>query len=187
MKHLKKCPFLISFLLLLTFVFFPAHAASNTDSILAALRSGITVNGQNVVLPATYANQAENYFASHKISDAQASYILAEINAAKEAIQEAGVTNLKNLDKSTKQKILSAAQAAANKIDLKLTVGSDKNVKIADSNGTIAFSDDNIIKTTGVSFDWKKSIPLFISFFAIIGFCAFAVLKFHLLRNEINE
>ena len=133
----------------------PVHAASNADAILNALQEGITVKGQTVEIPASYVNQAENYFASHKISDAQARYILAEINGAKAAIQGAGVTNLKKMDKETKRKVLASAQAAANNLDLKMTVGSDKNVQIADSSGAVTFTSDDVIKTTGLNWNWR--------------------------------
>lgn len=179
MKYLQKllsCA-LVLFLFAACFVQ-PVHAASNTGAILSAMRSGITVKGQTVRIPTSYINQAENYFASHKITDAQARYILAEINGAKAAIQDAGVTDLKKMDKATKNKVLAAAQAAANNVDLKLTIGSDKNVQIADSDGSVAFTSGNIIKTTGMSWDW----PLWIAdwagiFLGLIGGCFLLIRK----------
>ena len=171
--------------LLASFASFPAHAASNTDAILDSLRSGVMVNGKNVAIPANYVNQAENYFASHKISDAQANYILAEVNAAKAAIRQTGVTDLKKMDRATKRKILAAAQAAANEIDLKLTVGSDKSVKIVDSDGSVAFSDENVIKTTGPSVDWRSWLMLWGGgFLAVLGACCFLIRKNRLQENR---
>lgn len=179
---------IISIAALLLFVLVPfkfsANASSNADAILSALRSGVEVNGITVTLPAGYINQAENYFASHSITDAQASYILGEIGGAKEAIRAAGVTDLKKMDKNTKMQILSAAQAAADKISLKLTVGADKTVKIADSNGKVAFSDSNPIKTTGLQVDY--SLPVFAGAVLIFCFAGSVILtcKFGLLAKE---
>lgn len=162
----------------------PAHAASNTDAIISALRSGITVKGQSVKIPASYINQAENFFASHKVTDEQARYILAEANGAKAAIQKAGVTDLKKMDQATKNKVLASAQAAANDIDLKLTIGSNKNVQIADSKGAVAFTSDSVIKTTGPA--WN--LPLWVAgwasgFLWIMAVCLFLIRKFRLMEQ----
>lgn len=162
----------------------PVHAASNTDAIVSALRSGITVKGQTVKIPASYINQAENFFASHKITDRQARYILAEVNGAKAAIQKAGVTDLKKMDQATKNRVLASAQAAANDIDLKLTIGPNKNVQIADSEGAVAFTSDNVIKTTGPA--W--SLPLWAvgwagGFLWIMTVCLFLIRKFRLMEQ----
>jgi hypothetical protein len=143
------------------------------------------VNGKTIEIPANYVNQAENYFASHQITDAQASYILAQINAAKGAIQAAGVTNLSHIDATTKKMIISAAQSAANEVDLKLSVGADKNVKITDSNGAITFSGGNTIKTTGIQINWAGwffSIGLF--FTSMVCVLGFLIFKYKLLENK---
>ena len=185
MKHFRQlaCSFLVCFLLL-PFASFPASAASNTDAILSSLRSGVMVNGKEVAIPESYINQTENYFIAHQISDAQAEYILAEIAGAKAALQQAGVTDLKKMDSATKQRILAAAQASANEIDLKLTVDSDKNIKMTDSNGSIAFSNDNVIKTTGPSVDWQTRFLLFAGIFALLLAVPFFLIhKYKLTEN----
>lgn len=186
MKYFKKYFSIIAAFLICAFcIVQPAHAAANTDAILSALRSGITVNGQSVKIPANYINQAENFFVSHKITDDQARYILAEINGAKAAIQQAGVTNLKKMDKATKNKVLSAAQAAANNVDLNLTIGSDKKVQIADSNGTVAFTSGNIIKTTGINWNWPLWAAVWSGMFiGIIGICFFLIHKLNLFGAD---
>ncbi len=173
---------LFSFLLLFS-ISVPAAAASNSDAILSALRSGVNVNGQTVAIPVNYVNQAENYFASHQITDAQANYILARVNAAKASIQAAGVTDLSKIDANTKRKIISDAQSAANNIDLKLTVGADKNVKIADSNGTVVFAGGNTIKTTGLQINWAACLlPVGLFLIGVAGICSFLIHRFKLLE-----
>ncbi len=162
----------------------PVSAADNSDAVISALRSGVTVNGTTVAIPASYINQAENYFASHTITDAQASYILAQINAAKSEIKAAGITDLSKIDGNTKRKILAAAQAAANNIDLKLTVGSNKNVQIAGSSGKIVFADGNPIKTTGMQADSLNPFPAVLFLAGAAGICGYLIVKNRLLEYE---
>jgi len=182
---MKRLLTLLFCFLLFSSVALPAAAASNSDAVLASLRSGVVVNGKTVEIPANYINQAENYFVSHQITDAQASYILAEVNAAKAAIQAAGITSLSHMDANTKRKIIVAAQSAANKVDLKLSVGADKDVKITDSNGAIAFSGGNTIKTTGLQLNWAVCLLSVGSFFtAVFSLVGFLICKYKLLENK---
>ena len=183
MKIVKRliCFALAAFLL---FAAVPARAASNSDAIISALKSGVIVNGHVVNIPASYINQAENYLAAHKLTDEQVEYIVGQINAAKAAIRDAGVTDLHKIDPTTKQKVLSAARSAANEASLKLTVGSDKKVKIADSNGAIAFSDESPIKTTGASVNFHLFlVPLFLLMSAF-GLCVLGISKYRLLKRN---
>lgn len=184
MKGIKRLACFAVLTLLLISAAVPAGAASNTDAILASLRQGVAVNGKTVEFPASYINQAENYFASHQLSDAQVQYILAEINGAKAAIRDSGATDLKKLDRDTKQKILSAAQAAADEVDLKMTVGSDKKVKIADSGGTVVFTDENPIKTTGAALNWGAVFAAGASFLALLGVCFGLIGRYGLLEMK---
>lgn len=184
MKGIKRVACLAVLTLLAVSVAFPAGAASNTDAILASLRQGVAVNGKTVEFPANYINQAENYFASHQLSDAQVEYILAEVNGAKAAIRDSGATDLKKLDRATKQKILSAAQAAADEVDLKMTVGSDKKVKIADAGGTVIFTDENPIKTTGAALNWGVLFAAGASFLAVLGICFGLIARYGLVESK---
>ena len=177
---------LVSFisLLLLFTVAVPAFAATNTDAILDSLHSGVVVNGKTVEIPVNYINQAENYFASHKITDAQANYILAQINAAKKSIQAAGITDLSKMNASTKQQIITDAQSAANNIALKLTIGADKKVKIADSNGIVVFSGGDPIKTTGLQIDFiAYFMPTAFLLIGIAVVCGSLIYKNKLLES----
>ena len=183
MKAFKRLA-CFAFALLLLFAMIPARAASNSDAIISALKSGVVVNGHQVNIPASYINQAENYLAAHKLTDEQVTYIVGQINAAKASIRKAGVTDLHKIDPATKQEILSDATAAANKAALKLTVGSDKKVKIADSKGAVAFSDENPIKTTGADINL---VPFFASL-TVLGLvavlCIAGIVKQGLLKRK---
>lgn len=189
MNSLKKIiTSIFSVSLCMLFVIFPVYASSNSNAVLSALRSGVNVDGKNIVMPASYINQAENYFASHQITDAQTRYILAEINGAKAAIKEAGVTNLKNMDKATKQKVLAAAQSAANDIDLKMSIGSDKHVQIVDPKGSAVFNDNNVIKTTGPSINYSDWAFAWSAVFLLaIGGCFFFIKKYNLMEHGVYE
>jgi hypothetical protein len=185
MKNIRKIIYMAFFISLIICFAVPARAAANTDPILASLREGITVNGQTVPIPASYVNQAENYFASHHLSDDQAEYILAQVEAAKEAIRESGVTDLKKLNKSTKNRILSAAQAAADEANLKLSVGSNKNVKIVDSSGNVTFTGENVIKTTGAAIFWEPGASFCAALIsAALILCSFLIVKYRLLEKK---
>ncbi|HEX3026363.1 MAG TPA: hypothetical protein VHR42_03945 [Clostridia bacterium] len=143
------------------------------------------MNGQTVQIPASYVNQAENYFASHHISDDQAEYILGQVEAAKEAVRESGVTDLKKLDKSTKNRIMAAAQAAADEANLKLSVGSNKDIKIVDSSGNVTFTGENVIKTTGAAVPWERNAAFCAAFISSdLLLCSFLIFKYRLLEKK---
>ncbi|HEX2986198.1 MAG TPA: hypothetical protein VHO71_05215 [Caproiciproducens sp.] len=178
----RSMAFLFSFLLIFALAV-PAFASSNTDAILSALRSGVEVNGKTVAIPASYVNQAENYFASHQVTDTQANYILSEISAAKATIQSAGVTNLSKLDPAVKRQIISNAQAAAGSLNLKLSIGPDKSVKIADQNGSVVFTGGNPIKTTGLGIDFSGFIWVSAFVLAAAAACLFIVIKKRLFKR----
>jgi hypothetical protein len=185
MKSIRKMIYTALFMSLILCFAVPARAAANTDAILDSLREGITVNGQTVQIPASYVNQAENYFASHRLSDDQAEYILEQVEAAKAAIRENGVTDLKKLDKNTKNRILSAAQAAADEANLKLSVGSNKNVKIVDSGGNVTFTGENVIKTTGSDVPWERSAAFCAALIlADLLLCSLLIFKYRLLEKK---
>ncbi len=183
MKTVKRlfCFILAVFLL---FAAVPARAASNSDAIISALKSGVVVNGHVVNIPASYINQAENYLAAHKLTDEQVEYIVGQINAAKAAIRDAGVTDLHKINPTTKQEVLSAVQAAANEANLKLTVGSDKKVKIADSNGAIAFTDESPIKTTGANVHFALTLVPLSLLMTAFCLCVFGISKYKLLKRH---
>ena len=185
MRNIRKTIYIAFFMSLIFCFAVPVRAAANTDAILDSLREGVTVNGQTIPIPASYVNQAENYFASHHITDDQAEYILGQVEAAKAAIQESGVTDLKKLDKSTKNRIMAAAQAAADEANLKLSVGSNKNVKIVDSIGNVTFTGENVIKTTGAAVDWKRSAAFCVALIsADLFLCSFLIFKYRLLEKK---
>lgn len=185
MKKIRTMIYTALFMALLLCFSVPVNAAANTDAILDSLRAGITVNGQTVPIPASYVNQAENYFASHHITDDQAQYILEQVEAAKAAVRESGVTNLKKLDKSTKNRILAAAQAAADEANLKLSVGSNKNVKIVDSSGNVTFTGENVIKTTGAAVLWQPGAAFCAALISAgVFLCSFLIFKYRLLEKK---
>lgn len=185
MRNIRKMIYTALFMSLIFGFAVPVRAAANTDAILDSLREGITVNGETVPIPASYVNQAENYFASHHITDDQAEYILEQVEAAKEAVRESGVTDLKKLDKSTKNRIMAAAQAAADEANLKLSVGSNKNVKIVDSGGNVTFTGENVIKTTGFAVPWKRGAELCTALIsADLLLCSFLIFKYRLMEKK---
>lgn len=132
----------------------PAFAAGiNADekAILDNLKSGVTVAGTTLNIPADYITQAENYLNTVDVTAEQAKEINRYINAAKEAVIAGGTADLSKLSSTVKSSVVDFASKAAAVLNLKLTYNSStKVVKIVDAQGKVVFDKTVPVKTTGM-------------------------------------
>jgi hypothetical protein len=181
---MKKIICMVSALALVVVTALSASAAvtDNEQKVLDAINSGVTVNGQTVKVPADYVNQATTYLSQNNITAEQADAIVAEIDAAKEIIKEAGVTDLSKLTGAQKSALVERATAAAKVVDLTLTYDStSKTITIKNAAGEVVFKAEEAIKTTGADANPTAAIVIGISILGVIALAGYSVKKFHLV------
>lgn len=76
---------------------FAAGINSAEQSILDELNTSVTMQGVEKKIPASYINQAENYFNTIEVTDEQAAQIVAGIEDAKKYLESTGAANFKSL------------------------------------------------------------------------------------------
>lgn len=179
---------------------FAASAAGINEaeqSILDELNTTVTMNGVEKSIPASYINQAENYFNTIEITDEQAQQIVAGIEDAKSYLEETGAANFKSLTSSQVDTFVAKCQSAVSVIDL--TLSYDKStgaVSLTDSTGNTVFSatvssfsggtsggtTDNPIKTTGAFFNIPGIITV-----AGIGVLLVSAVGVYLVKNSKKD
>ncbi len=149
------------------------------QSILSELGTSVTMNGVVKTIPASYINQAENYFNTVEITEDQASAAVAAIEDAKAYLASAGVSAYSELSADQVNTFVSKVSAALSPLGLTLNYASADSITIVDANGNVVASKvggttggttaggttaggttaggstatDNPIKTTGADFN----------------------------------
>lgn len=150
-----------------TFAVSAAGINAAEQKILDELNTTVTLNGVEKSIPASYINQAENYFNTVEITDEQATQAIAGIEDAKAYIESTGVAHIKDLSSSQIEALVTKVNAALSPVSLTLTYSKVSGAyssfatsagvySIVDANGNVVVSTDGIdnpIKTTGADFN----------------------------------
>lgn len=153
-----------------TFAASAAGINSAEQSILDELNTTVTMQGVEKKIPASYINQAENYFNTIEVTDEQAKEIVAAIEDAKSYLEGTGAANFKSLTSDQVDTFVVKCQSAVSVIDLTLSFDKSSGaISLKDSNNNVVFSattasftepgklgnsgKDNPIKTTGAFFN----------------------------------
>lgn len=153
-----------------TFAASAAGINSAEQSILDELNTTVTMQGVEKKIPASYINQAENYFNTIEVTDEQAKEIVAAIEDAKSYLEGTGAANFKSLTSDQVDTFVAKCQSAVSVIDLTLSFDKSSGaISLKDSNNNVVFSattasftepgkpggsgKDNPIKTTGAFFN----------------------------------
>ena len=166
---MKKITKVLSSALLATAVAVTATVGASAAGINAAeqkildeLHTTVSLNGVAKSIPASYINQAENYFNTVDITDEQATQVVAGIEDSKAYIESTGVAHMKDLSSDQIDTLVGKVNAALSPVSLTLQyTKSTGAVSIVDSSGNVVFSttaaavsggSSNPIKTTGADF-----------------------------------
>ena len=166
---MKKIAKVLSSALLATAVAVTATVGASAAGINAAeqkildeLHTTVSLNGVAKSIPASYINQAENYFNTVDITDEQATQIVAGIEDSKAYIESTGVAHMKDLSSDQIDTLVGKVNAALSPVSLTLQyTKSTGAVSIVDASGNVVFSttaaavsggSSNPIKTTGADF-----------------------------------
>lgn len=172
---MKKLSAILVALLLVAAAAFSAFAAginSSEQAVLDELKASVSMKDGEMVIPTEYVNQAESYFNTIEMTEAQSKDIIAVIKDGKNFLADLGVSNISGLSFSQKQELLAYGEKAVAVLDM--TMSYDKTTKkltILDPNGEVAFSatpsltktgavTENPIKTTGADVNYFGFIAL---------------------------
>lgn len=184
---------LFAILLILTILLVPmsisvgAAPALNAEElkILEALKGKVSVNGVEVVIPANYITQAENYFKTIEVTEEQAKEVLAYIEDGKEIITDTeikGTADLKVLAKEHKEEILDLGKKACKVVAATLTYDGKDVTIVADETGATLFEAAPVVKTTGADADFSVMAIILSSVVVVLGVAFVASKKLGLLK-----
>lgn len=172
---MKKLSAIFVALLLIAATAITAFAAginSSEQAVLDELKTSVAMNGGEMVIPTEYVNQAENYFNTIDMTEAQSKDIIAVIEDGKTFLNKSGASNIADLSFAQKQELLAYGEKAVAVLDM--TMSYDKTTKkltILDAKGEVAFNAtpyltkkgaiaENPIKTTGSDVNYFGFIAL---------------------------
>ena len=174
---MKKITKVLSSALLATAVAVTATVGASAAGINAAeqkildeLHTTVSLNGVAKSIPASYINQAENYFNTVDITDEQATQVVAGIEDSKAYIESTGVAHMKDLSSDQIDTLVGKVNAALSPVSLTLQyTKSTGAVSIVDASGNVVFSttaaavsggSSNPIKTTGADFSVPGAVAV---------------------------
>lgn len=151
---------------------FAAGINSSEQAVLDELKTSVAMKDGEMVIPTEYVNQAENYFNTIEMTEAQSKDIIAIIEDGKKFLANSGASNISDLTFAQKQELLDYGKKVVGVLDM--TMSYDKTTKkltIFDPNGEVAFSAtpyltktgaiaENPIKTTGSDINYFGFIAL---------------------------
>ena len=91
---------------------FAAGINSSEQAVLDELKTSVAMKGGEMVIPTEYVNQAENYFNTIEMTEAQSKDIIAVIKDGKNFLANSGASNISGLTFAQKQELLAYGQKA---------------------------------------------------------------------------
>lgn len=164
-KYMKRVLKILSAALLSATVAASAAASVSAAGINAAeqkildeLRTTATMNGIEKTLPATYINQAENYFNTVDITDAEATEIINKIEDTKKWLTETQATNFEDFTDAQEATFIQKCQDIAAVVELKMTYEkSTQTVTITDTESKTVFTASNVGANVNPNNDRKNN------------------------------
>lgn len=151
---------------------FAAGINSSEQAVLDELKTSVAMKGGEMVIPTEYVNQAENYFNTIEMTDAQSSSIIAVIKEGKTFLANSGASNISDLTFAQKQELLGYGEKAVAVLDMKMSYDKTaRKITILDPKGEVVFGatpsltksgavSENPIKTTGSDVNYFGFIAL---------------------------
>lgn len=156
---------------------FAAGINSSEQAVLDELKTSVAMKDGEMVIPTEFVNQAENYFNTIDMTEAQSKDIIAVIKDGKNFLKNSGASNISDLSFAQKQELLGYGERAVAILDM--TMSYDKTTKkltIFDSNGKVAFSATPILTKTGaIAENPIKTTGSDVNYFGFIALGAAAV------------
>ena len=118
---------------------------SAEQKILDELKTTVTMEGNIKTLPISYINQAENYFNTVELTDAQANEIVSKIEETKTFLTNTGAVNYAALTDAQEEEFISRCKEIAAVADLSISYEkSTQTVTVIDTDGKTVFTAENV-------------------------------------------
>ncbi len=143
---------------------FAAGINENEKAVLDELKTSVTMADGEMVIPAEYVNQAENYFNTIEMTEDESKAIVDVIEEGKSFLEKSGASNIKDLKFEQKKELLALGEKAVDIIDMTMSYDKpSKTLTIYAPDGEVAFSavpyltkkgelaDNGVIKDTGAA------------------------------------
>ena len=171
----KICAIILALVLLIVPMTVSVSAAgdlnANEQKIITELKKEVAIGDKTFVVPAQYVTQAENYFKTIDVTDAQAKEILGYIAEGEKLVvaqKITATTDLKVLKDDVKSKILDLGKKAVAVTGDVLTYDG-KHVTITDANGKVVFKNAPIVKQTGEQVDFTAIALISLAVVTVLG------------------
>lgn len=172
---MKKLSAVLVALVLVAFTAVTAFAAginSSEQAVLDELKTSVAMKDEKMVIPTEYVNQAENYFNTIEMTEAESKDIIAILKEGEKFLENSGAANIKDLTFDQKKELLAYGERVVGVIDM--TMSYDKTTRkltILAPDGKVAFCaepyltkdgavEENPIKTTGSDVNYFGFIVL---------------------------
>lgn len=120
---------------------FAAGINSNEQAVLDELKTSVKMTGGEMVIPAEYVNQAENYFNTIEMTEAESKEIIAIIKEGEKYLENAGASNILTLTFDQKKAVLDYGKKVVGVIGMTMTYDkTTQTLTITDPNGKVAFA-----------------------------------------------
>ena len=171
----KICAIVLALALLIVPMAISVSAAgdlnANEQKIITELKNELKIGDKTFAIPKEYVTEAENYFKTIDVSEAEANEILGYI-AEGEAILVAQnitkTTDLKVLSPAIKQQILKLGQDAV-AVTGGTLIYDGENVVIKNAAGQVVFDAAPIVKQTGAEVDFTAILLAAFAVVAVLG------------------
>lgn len=157
---------------------FAAGINSSEQAVLDELKTSVAMKGGEMVIPTEYVNQAENYFNTIDMTEAQSKDIIAVIKDGKNFLANSGASNISDLSFAQKQELLAYGEKAVAVLDMTMSFDkTTKKITILDPKGEEAFNAAPTLSKTGaVSENPIKTTGSDVNYFGFIALGAAAVI-----------
>lgn len=198
----KVSAILVALLLVATTAFTAFAAGINADEqkVLDAVSGTLDVNGTEIAWPASYVNQAENYFNTIDLTSDQADAIISEIDSAKAFLKAHDFTDFSKASEADRKDLFKFMKNSMAVVGGKATYDrTTGEVTLTDANGEVLMkvvptfvikgqedksvdkdgnkTDGGVIKTTGTGVDTTMIVVLSVAAAVVIAGGVFFVVK----------
>lgn len=184
---------------------FAAGINSAEQKVLDELNSTVSMNGNQMGIPTAYVNQAESYFNTIDMTDAEADSIVSTLESAKSFLASTGASDISALTFDQKQTLLNYGNEAAGVVGLTLSYdNTTKALSVVSSDGTVVFSanpelsskssssssgsqtnngstaivsDNGVVKTTGLQANTSVAVALGVTAVLFAGFATIVLFR----------
>ena len=113
---------------------------SAEQAVLDELNTSVTMKGTDLVISDEYINQAQNYFNTIEMTDAESQEIIGIIKEGRTFLENSGASNISDLAYGQKEELLAYGQEVVGVIDMTMSFDkATKELTIFDSEGNVVF------------------------------------------------